>query len=138
MRILLADDHPDSVAALAACFALEGFDVRVAYNGAEALAIALAWKPDAVLSDIDMPELDGHGLARRLRANRHVRHFVLIAVTARISARAVRDALAAGFDDHVAKPAQPQWLLALVKSHMSGQKRDHGQHAPRLDAQRAT
>ena len=116
LRILLADDHREAVEALAACFTLAGFSVRVAHDSTEALDIAIQWRPDVALSDIDMPNLDGLDLARRLRANDRTRHIVLIAVTARDTVDETRQAFEAGFEYHVLKPAQPEKLLTMVKA----------------------
>ena len=130
MRILLADDHLESVEALATCFVLAGFNVQVARDGSEALSIAVAWVPDIAISDIDMPRVDGYQLARSLRAHMKTQHIVLIAVTGRASKCEAQKALVAGFDHHIPKPAAPERLLALVSQQLSQR---HGKQSDMLD-----
>jgi CheY-like chemotaxis protein len=81
--------------------------VKTARTSHEALATAAAWRPDAVLLDIGMPELDGYEVARRLRADPTLAPLRLVAVTGYGQPEDRRRALDAGFDDHLVKPAAP-------------------------------
>jgi CheY-like chemotaxis protein len=68
-RVLVADDEPITAEMLALMLAFRGFAVVCAHDGAEALQLALEWKPDAILLDVLMPELEGDAVTRALRGH---------------------------------------------------------------------
>src|SRR4051812_47859502 len=81
MRILIVDDCKDTVDSLGILLGLWGHEVRVAYDGAQALATAADFKPDAVLLDILLPRLNGYQVARQLRQLPGGSELLLIAVS---------------------------------------------------------
>lgn len=112
--VLVVDDHADS--RLIARLVLEsaGFRVAEAESGSEALRVASALRPAAVLLDLVLPELDGWEVAQRLRAEEGGQDVVVIAFTA-IGLRAEHDrALAAGCDAVITKPAMPRAVVAAL------------------------
>jgi len=118
-KLLLADDDDSSLRAFAIFFELEGFDVRIAHDGREAVALYECWHPDLALLDIDMPYVNGYEVARRMRADTRGSPPLLIAVTGRGDSQSERDAsLTAGFDHHVSKPARLSRLLELANRHI--------------------
>ena len=80
-RILVVDDSEDCRDSLATMLQLDGNDVRTAPDGAAALEVAASFEPEIVLLDIRMPVMDGYEAARRLRAEPHGKHAVLVALT---------------------------------------------------------
>ena len=80
VRVVVIDDASDVAEALALSLELDGYDVRTAHNGVDALALIEAYRPHCVLLDIEMPLMDGSELSRRLR-ERYGDDIVLIAVT---------------------------------------------------------
>ena len=103
-RILLIEDDLHVAETLAELLELEGFGVAVAHDAAAGLAQAAAL-PDLVLCDLTLPgALDGHGFARACRADPGLRAMRLVAVSGYCGAQDRRDAIAAGFDDLIAKP----------------------------------
>ncbi len=103
-RILLIEDDPHVAETLAELLELEGFRMSVAYDAETGLAEAAAL-PDLVLCDLTLAgALDGHGFARACRADPVLGGLRLIAVSGYCSAQDRRDAIAAGFDDLIAKP----------------------------------
>jgi DNA-binding response OmpR family regulator len=82
VRVIVVDDVPDAAETLALLLELDGYDVRMAHDGAQALAMIDSFTPHCILFDIDMPGVDGFELSKRVRA-RHEDDIVLIAVTAR-------------------------------------------------------
>lgn len=112
-RILVVDDHPDAADVAAVLLRMAGYETAVAFDGLEAVEVARAFKPDLVLMDIDMPNMDGYGAARVLRQE-HARHLILIAHTGRTTPADVQAALDAGFDRHVSKPLMGEALCDLV------------------------
>ena len=118
-KLLLADDDDSSLRAFAIFFELEGFDVRIAHDGREAVELYERWHPDLALLDIDMPYVNGYEVARRMRADMHAPPPLLIAVTGRGDSPSERDAsLTAGFDYHASKPVRLSRLLDLVNRHL--------------------
>jgi CheY-like chemotaxis protein len=97
---------------------LEGYEVQLAYDGETALQIARTFRPEAILSDIGLPVIDGYELARRIRQDPDLSASVafLAAVTGYAEAEARRRSRDAGFDHHLVKPVDPEAVLALLAS----------------------
>ena len=102
-RILLADDNADMRSYLQRLLN-EEFEVTVACNGKQALQMAIETVPDLILSDIMMPELDGLGLLKELRANPATRLVPVMFVSARAGEEASAEGRGAGADDYIVKP----------------------------------
>lgn len=113
-RILVAEDDPDLALGLRNNLEIEGYDVRVARDGAEALAIALQWLPALLILDLVMPKMDGMRVLRELR-ERDTGIAVLILTARGEEADKVRG-LKLGADDYVTKPFGLLELLARVES----------------------
>jgi CheY-like chemotaxis protein len=113
MRVLVVDDLVDAADSLAALLAVHGHEVRVAYDGVEALAVAAEQRPHAVVVDINMPRLDGFGLAQRLRQE-YGRDLRLIAHSAWSDVRTRERAAECGFDRHLTKPATVHDVLSAL------------------------
>jgi len=113
-RVLVAEDDPDLALGLKNNLEIEGYDVRVARDGAEALALALQWQPALLVLDLVMPKIDGMRVLRELR-ERDSRIAVLILTARGEEADKVRG-LKLGADDYVTKPFGLLELLARVES----------------------
>jgi CheY-like chemotaxis protein len=113
-RILVADDDADAVLSLSALLREEGYCVRGVHHGAEVLDAVFNFAPDVVLLDIGMPQMSGYDVARTLRERYGSARPALIAVTGRAGDFDRRQARAAGFEHHVAKPYEPRALLRLI------------------------
>jgi adenylate cyclase len=115
-RILVADDTPANVRMLETRLAREGYEVCVARDGEETLAIAREAKPDLILLDIMMPKVDGIEVCRRLKGDASLPFTPIIMVTALTDTKDVVAGLEAGGDDYLTKPIDAHALLARVKS----------------------
>jgi adenylate cyclase len=114
-RILVVDDVPQNVRLLEAVLTAHGYSVTSASSGPEALEKVSAELPDLLLLDIQMPEMDGYEVCRRLRANPATEFLPVVMITS--SDTEVRvNALEAGADDFVTKPFDQQELLIRVRS----------------------
>jgi two-component system, OmpR family, alkaline phosphatase synthesis response regulator PhoP len=113
-RILVAEDDPDLALGLRNNLEIEGYDVRIARDGAEALALAMEWQPALLVLDLVMPKIDGMRVLRELR-ERDSRVAVLILTARGEEADKVRG-LKLGADDYVTKPFGLLELLARVES----------------------
>ncbi len=106
LRILVVDDHEDGREVLAEMLSMCDAEVKVAASANEAIATIGAWRPQVIVSDISMPEVDGYAFIRKVRETESHRDIPAIAVTAHALAEDRERALAAGFQNHVAKPVQ--------------------------------
>jgi CheY-like chemotaxis protein len=115
-RILVVDDNQDAANSLVLLLRLAGHEVRSAYNGPTALALAVDFHPSLVLLDIGMPGMDGYEAARQMRANHDLQHLILVALTGWGQERDKRRSKEAGFDYHMVKPVDPKALVKLLTS----------------------
>jgi len=113
-RVLIVDDNRDGAQGLAMMLDLEGYEVRIAIDGLEALELADQFKPHVVLLDIGMPGIDGYETARRLRARPWAQSTLLCAQTGWGQEDDKRRARSAGFDRHLVKPIDPEELNRLM------------------------
>lgn len=111
-RILVAEDDHDVRELLRTRLTSSGFDVRVARNGSEALALVSTVKPNAMVLDINMPEVDGFSVLEALRTRGCV--FPVLVLTARHAADDVRRAVSLGAKDYLTKPFTEAQLQARV------------------------
>jgi len=114
LRVLVADDNRDAAHTLAMLLSLEGHEVRAVHDGVEALAAGDAFAPQLVLLDIGMPLLDGYETARQIQERPWGKQAHLVALTGWGQEADRRKALAAGFQDHLVKPAEPEALKAVI------------------------
>jgi two-component system cell cycle response regulator len=115
-RVLVVDDVPANVKLLEARLSAEYFDVAVAMNGTEALAICAKAECDIVLLDVMMPDMDGFEVCRRLKSNPATHHIPVVIVTALDHPSDRVRGLDAGADDFLTKPVSDVALIARVRS----------------------
>ncbi|MDP9383029.1 MAG: response regulator transcription factor [Chloroflexota bacterium] len=113
LKVLIADDDTDLLDILAYSLQREGFEVVAARDGREALAQVAAERPDLVVLDVGMPELDGFEVCRRLRSESSI---PIIMLTARGEDENIVLGLELGADDYVTKPYSPRELIARVRA----------------------
>jgi two-component system, sensor histidine kinase len=117
-RILLADDNVDFAVSLGELLTARGHEVRIAHDGAAALAVATAFAPQVAFLDIGMPKVHGYEVARRLRADPRTAGCVLVAVTGWGQENDRKRAREAGFDRHLVKPVDAAEIEALLAETM--------------------
>lgn len=136
-RVLLVEDNADLRAYLQRLFIEQGWTVDLARHGREALARAEAVRPDLVLADVMMPEMDGIALLEALRADPGLSRVPVVLLTARAGPESAIEGLQRGADDYVVKPFDPAELVARVRVHLelaqlrelllAGREREAGQ-----------
>jgi CheY-like chemotaxis protein len=115
IRVLLVDDEPDANEAVRVLLDHCGAEVQVAGSASLAMDVLSRWRPDVLLTDIGMPNEDGYALLRRIRSRGDgLAHLPAIALTAYASSEDRTQLLSAGFQLHLAKPAEPGELTAAV------------------------
>lgn len=113
-RVLLVEDYADSAISMGRLLRALGYDVRVAFDGLEAVRCAMEFRPDAALIDLSLPLLDGCGVAERLRGASETRDIRLIAMTGWTTDESLERARAAGFDLHLVKPLSVDMLTGAL------------------------
>jgi len=112
-RILIVDDEPQILRALRINLHARGYDVITAADGAEALHSAATHRPDLVVLDLGLPDIDGVEVIRKLRTWTPI---PIVILSGRMDSRAKVDALDAGADDYVTKPFSVEELLARIRA----------------------
>jgi CheY-like chemotaxis protein len=116
MRVLIADDNRDNVLMLGILLRSEGYDVRLAESGREAIAQAENFRPHIALLDLQMPDCTGFQVAEHLSRQYNGQWPVLIAVTSSTDVADKHKAELSGFHQFVSKPYKHQALLALLNA----------------------
>jgi CheY-like chemotaxis protein len=114
LRLLVVDDNRDGADTLAMLLQSRGFEVRVAYNGEQAIETALSFCPDVLIVDLLMPAPDGFEVARRLRAMPQCAHATFVALSGCSDQPHFDEASKAQFDEYVVKPPEMSLLLAIL------------------------
>ena len=118
-RILVVDDTPANIQTLTATLKAKGYQVSVATHGRQALEVVSRIRPDLILLDVVMPEMDGFEACRHLKANPDTRDIPVIFLTARTEATDIVQGFELGALDYVAKPFNSHELLARVNTHLT-------------------
>jgi two-component system alkaline phosphatase synthesis response regulator PhoP len=115
-RVLVVEDEPDVAEMLRYNLGKEGYDVRVASNGTDALRQVKEVRPDVILLDIMVPQLNGWEICRRLKQDRETQAIPVIMVTGRVEEGDKVLGFEMGADDYVTKPFSPRELVARVRA----------------------
>ncbi|MBE9609513.1 PAS domain S-box protein [Chitinilyticum piscinae] len=121
-RVLVADDHPFNLQVARELLDEIGIEVTLAENGRQAVELALGGDFDAILMDVQMPEMDGYAATRALRQNPAFAAIPILALSANVSTSDRRSCLEAGMTDFVGKPVQPEQLYRTL-AHWLGHDR---------------
>lgn len=121
MNILYIEDNPDNMTLVRRVMEAAGYTLLQAKTGLEGIAMAENEKVDLILLDINLPDVDGCEIARRLRhnANRRLAHIPIIAITANALKGDAESVLAAGCDVYMSKPINIHELRARVEGFLS-------------------
>ncbi|MEM9685316.1 MAG: response regulator transcription factor [Bacteroidota bacterium] len=116
IKILLADDEPDILEIVGYNLSAEGYQIRTAKNGAEAVFIAKKERPHLIILDVMMPEMDGIEACEQLRKIPTLQDTIIAFLTARGEDYSHVAGLEAGADDYITKPIKPKVLVSKVKA----------------------
>lgn len=122
MNVLIADDNQDAAESLGILMRLDGHEVRVVHDGAQAVAAFEARPAEVAILDIEMPGLDGYEVARQIRRVSPGGTVTLIAVTGWGQVSDKARALAAGFNHHFTRPVEPERISELLRSTVAGRE----------------
>ena len=119
-KILVVEDDPDNRRIVAKTLSVEGYHVVEATDGVQAIAQAHAERPDLVLMDLALPNMDGWEATRRLKSDPATRGIPIVALTAVAMRGDEEQARAAGCDDYLSKPARPIAIREMVRKYTGG------------------
>lgn len=128
-RLLVVDDEPNLLLAVAACLRADNYEVNTARSGREALMQLAESVPDLVISDIRMPGMDGYQLARQLRGSPRTALVPIVFLTAKDETADRIEGFRAGVDAYLTKPFEPDELIAVVNGILNRVERTHSQIA---------
>lgn len=114
-RVLVVEDNADGLEMLTTLLSIEGYDVRGASTGPEALRMAAEWPPAVVLLDLGLPLMDGYEVAARLREDPRLAGVRILALTGWGAPRDRERTAAAGLDGHITKPVDTQQLIEQIE-----------------------
>lgn len=116
--ILYIEDNPQNMRLVRKMLATGGYEMLEAKNGLLGLDIAKEKRPDLILVDINLPDIDGVEVTRELKANDEMKHIPIVALTANAMYGDREEYLDAGCDGYISKPVSRRELLAAVKTFL--------------------
>ena len=125
-RVLIVDDSATVLEVVRYFLSLEGYEVFSAADGLEGLELARRAQPDAIVSDVEMPQMDGKALVRALRADPATCDIPIMLLTSQTAVECEAEGLGVGADDYVLKPVEPRRLAARVKALLWRSRRLRG------------
>lgn len=128
--LLVIDDHDDIRENIAEILSLAGYNTLTAPNGKRGVEIALREKPDLIVCDIMMPELDGYGVLHLLRKNTDTEHIPFIFLTAKTERVDFRKGMEMGADDYITKPFDDIELLNAIEIRLKKAAILHRKYSP--------
>jgi two-component system cell cycle response regulator DivK len=117
-RILIVDDHPANATLISFLLTKKGYEVRTAGDAVDALAILADFRPRLIMMDVQLPGMDGLELTKRLKADPHNRHIVVVALTAYAMVGDEERAREAGCDGYLSKPIDTRTFPAAVAGYL--------------------
>jgi len=118
-RILVIEDEPANIQTLSTLLKERGYQINIATNGRQALEVLERIRPDLILLDIMMPQMDGFETCRRIKASTAWREIPIIFLTAKTDTADIVRGFELGAVDYVAKPFNAHELLARVNTHLT-------------------
>jgi len=115
-RVMVVDDHVVSGDLLREILSTEGYAVRVALCGRDAVAMAREFKPDVALLDVGLPDMTGFALARLLKADPQLQQIRLVALSGYAQSADAERSRLKGFDHYLVKPVDVEQLLSVLQS----------------------
>ena len=118
-RILIVEDQEDNRTILRDVLSTVGYELIEALNGEDGVRLAQSERPDLILMDIQLPEMDGYEATQQIKSIAELKTIPIIAVTSYALSGDEAKARAAGCDGYIAKPFSPRELLAKVRKYLS-------------------
>ena len=131
-RILVVEDDMDNYELVRFVLERAGYDVFLAVNGRDGVAAARLQKPDLILMDLGMPEMDGWNAAQKLKADESTKSISLFALTAHTLPSERKRAIEAGYDGYISKPIHMDGFLKMIEGAFGKHKEKKLRKAPEI------
>lgn len=122
-RILVVDDDKDITRLIRSYLEKAGFDVLTAYDGATAVTLLRHERPDLIILDLMLPDMDGWDITRLIRRDERLQNMLILMLTARVEDTDKIVGLELGADDYITKPFNPAEIVARVRAHLRARQR---------------
>ena len=119
-KILYIEDNPDNMTLVKRVLEVEGYEVIEARTGQDGLAKAQTRLPDLVITDINLPDIDGYSITAALKNNPRTAHIPVVAMTANVMKKDRETVMEAGCDAYIAKPIDIDDLPIQVENFIRG------------------
>lgn len=119
-KILYIEDNSDNMTLVRRVLEIEGYEVIPAETGREGLAKAYANKPDIIITDINLPDIDGYEITDKLKKDKTTAHIPIIAMTANVMKKDRENVFQAGCDGYISKPIDIDELPGQVENFLRG------------------
>jgi len=122
-KLLVVDDEKDFVGFISERLEAKGFDILKAFDGKEGLGMAQSERPDLIILDVAMPEMNGYDVCRNLKTDENYKNIPIIMLTAKFQPNDIEFGKEMGSDAYLTKPLELEMLLSTVNALLSSQKR---------------
>ncbi len=122
-RLLVVDDERDFVDVISERLGAKGFDILRAFDGKEGIERAHSDKPDLIILDVAMPEMNGYDVCRKLKLDEKLKDTPIIMLTAKFQPNDIRFGIGMGADAYLTKPLELELLLHTVNALLRAKKR---------------
>jgi two-component system cell cycle response regulator DivK len=119
-RILYIEDNPDNMTLVRRVLEIEGYEVIAAENGRQGLSQAFNNSPDIIITDINLPDIDGYEITDTLKKDKKTAHIPVIAMTANVMKKDRENILQAGCDGFISKPIDIDELPGQIENFLKG------------------
>ena len=119
-KILYIEDNFDNMTLVRRVLEIEGYEVIAAETGQEGLAKAKESKPDIIITDINLPDIDGYQVTDRLKSDKNTAHIPVVAMTANVMKKDRENVFLAGCDAYISKPIDIDALPSQIESFLKG------------------
>ena len=125
-RLLVVDDEREFVDVVSERLGAKGFDIIRAFDGKEGMERAHSDKPDLIILDIAMPEMNGYDVCRKMKLDENLKNIPIVMLTAKFQPNDIAFAVGMGADAYLTKPLELELLLHTVKELLKAKKRKNG------------
>ena len=133
MKILIVDDEKDILEFLSYNLQKEGYEIYTANNGVEGLEVAINQKPELIILDVMMPEMNGIEACEKMRSEESLDNTLILFLTARSEEYSELAGFSAGADDYITKPIKPKLLISRVKALLRRKGKKEEDHLIKIE-----
>jgi two-component system cell cycle response regulator DivK len=119
-KVLYIEDNLDNMILVKRVLEIEGYEVIAAHSGTEGLAKAIENRPDIIITDINLPDIDGYEITNNLKQDEKTAHIPVVAMTANVMKKDKEHVFDAGCDGYISKPIDVDELPEQIENFLKG------------------